>query len=156
MALVDIVSFGILDFTGGRKTLPIYFADPITLTQADDFISAGAPLLDALIDGQIIDAVLTLSRSLPGGLKTSPVAGNTAREGALLSIEAAGTVYTFDSYVPSVSNSHFIGNLLNDTDTAVTDWYTEMTGPGGGQPDPTDKNANDLTTVRKAVRAFRK
>lgn len=156
MGLVSIISFGIKDFTNGRKTLPIYFDSALTLTQAQAYVTTGAPLLDALIDGQIIDATVTLSLTLPGGIKSSPTAGNTVREGALLSIEAASTVYVFDSYIPSVDNSHFIGNVLDDTDTAVTDWYTQMTGPGGGQPDPTDKNANDLTSVTKAVRAFRK
>jgi hypothetical protein len=156
MALTNIISFGIKDASGKRKTLPIWVPAAATLTEINAFVTAGAPLLDALIDGQIIDAVVALSLTLPSGLKSAPVNGNRVREGALLSISATSTVYLFDSYVPSVSNSHFNGDLLNLSDAAVTDWYTQMTGPGVGQPDPTDTDGNDLVAVERGVRTFRK
>lgn len=156
MALVDVVSFGLKDFTGSRKTLPWYVPSGSTLAQLQAMVDVFAPDIDAVVDSQITDVLVTLALTLPGGLKSSPVAGNTVREGALLTAEAASTIYSFDIFVPSFANGKFTGNLVNDADTDVAALYTVITGPGVGYNPPTDKDGNDLTAISKGVRTFRK
>lgn len=155
MALVDVVSFGILDFAGAAKSFPIYVPASATLTQIQAWVTAGAPILDALIDGQIETASVTLALTLPGGLKGSPVSGNTVREGGLWAWDAAGTDFEYGNYMPSQANATFVNNEVDLTNTDVTDWIAQMTGSGAGT-DATDRYANDLTALLRARRTFRK
>lgn len=155
MATVNIISFGILDFAGARKSFPIYVPSTATLTQMQAWVTAGAPLLDALIDGKIEDVSVTLSATLPGGLKTDPVDGNTVHEGGLWAWDAAGTDYEYGDYMPSVANANFSGNTLDEGVSEVTDWIAQMTASGAGT-EATDRYANDITGYIRGSRRFRK
>lgn len=155
MATVNIISFRILDFAGNRKSFPIYVPSSATLTQMQAWVTAGAPILDALIDGQIEEVSFTLAATLPGGLKGSPVSGNTVREGALWAWDPAGTDFEYGDYMPSVANVNFVADTLDDTNTDVTDWIAQMTASGAGT-EATDRYANDIVSYIRGRRTFRK
>lgn len=155
MALVDVVSFGILDFSGNRKSFPIYIPATATLAQANAWIAAGAPILDALIDGLIQDVSITLAGTLPGGLKTSAVAGNTVHEGALWAWDAASTNFEYGDFMPSVANANFVNDEVDFGNADVTDWIAQMISSGAGT-EATDRYGNDLTAYLRGRRAFRK
>lgn len=155
MANVNIISFGVLDFAGNRKAFPVYVPESATLTQMQAWITAGAPILDALIDGKIEDVSVTLQATLPSGLKTDPVSGNTVHEGALFSWDAAGTTYEYGDYMPSAANADFNGNDVDMTNTDVTDWIAQMTASGAGT-EATDRYANDIVSLIRGRRRFRK
>ncbi len=155
MALVDVVSFGLLDFAGNRKSFPVYIPNTATLAQAQAWITAGAPILDALVDAAIESVSITLAGTLPGGLKGSPVSGNTVHEGALWAWDAAATNYEYGDYMPSVANGQFNLDDLDLTSTDVTDWIAQMTSSGAGT-EATDRYANDITGFIRGRRRFRK
>lgn len=155
MALVSIISFGITDFAGKRKSFPIYVPATATLAQMQAWATAGAPILDALIDGKIDDVSFTLAGTLPGGLKADAVSGNTVREGALWAWDAATTDFEYGDYMPSAANADFVGDTLDDTNTDVTDWIAQMTASGAGT-EATDRYGNDITAYIRGRRTFRK
>jgi hypothetical protein len=155
MALVSVISFGVTDFAGARKSFPIYVPAATTLAQAQAWITAGAPILDALIDGKIDDVSITLTGTLPGGLKSSAVSGNTVREGALWAWDPAGTDFEYGDYMPSAANADFVGDVLDDTNTDVTDWIAQMTASGAGT-EATDRYGNDIVSYIRGRRTFRK
>lgn len=157
MANVSIISYGLVDSSGGRKTFPIYIAASASDAQIQQFIVDFTPDLDAAIDAKISDVSVTKVYSLPVGLKGAAISGNTVREGALLSYDADNTTYRFSHYVPSWRNAGFSGNTVNNTGAYATLIADLADGPASGADiDPSDRDANDLVSYIGGERAFRK
>jgi len=155
MAVTTVVSFG-LSHQGKRKTFPVYVLGTATDAQIVTFINDMAPLIDAVVDAQIVDVYVTKAYVLPGGLKGAPtVPGNHVREGALLGFDAADTNYKYSVYLPSVSEGHFTGDSL-DSDTEVAALTAAMVAGVGAGIDPSDENGFDLTSYLGGERTFRK
>lgn len=156
MALVNTISFQITDFAGGVKSMTVYFPATATAAEMAEFVTDFSPLLDEVIDGKITAATVTTQATLPGGLKADPVSGNTVHEGALLSYDAADTVYTHSVFVPSWENAGFSGDTVLATGDydAVQDAF--VSGAVDDAPFPSDRYANDLTSYSGGVRKFRK
>jgi len=157
MALITTMSFGIVDFAGKRKTMPVRFLATVTDAELQDAVDDLAPLIDGAIDGKIVDVTVTKTFVLPGGLKATAVNGNRVREGALLTFDAANTNFSYSIFVPSWENAGFSGDTVLDTGI-YGDLQTalEVGGNAGAGIDPTDEQGNDLTSYLGGERAFRK
>lgn len=160
MATPSILSFQIADDNGDTKTLPIYFPlGSLTLAQISGVAALYAPVIDSVIDGKITGITVAVAIDLPSGLKGSAVSGSDKEKGALLTFDAAGTPYVSSLFVPTFKSSLFVGDNVNTSDSNVdaliTDIKTGVTS-GGGTLAASDKYGNDLTTLSKAVKRFRK
>jgi len=149
MALVHTIGIGIQDYAGDRKSMAIYVPATLSLATVQTDLNTYLPLVDAAIDGKIVDAEITMALSLPGGMKGSAATGNTVHEGALGRYSAAATAFTYGQYVPSWSNAGFSGN------TPLT------TGAYGAAENglfafASDRDGNLLVAYLSGKRAFRK
>lgn len=157
MALVSVASIGIIDSSGNRKTLPLYFPATNTLAEIQTEINAFVPLLDTCISGKVADASVTLALTLPGGLKANATGGdNTVHEGALLTFDAANTAFAYSMYIPSFLEALFTGDTVSLTNSAGAAEALISEIEDGGDAAITDRNANDLTAYTVGRRAFRK
>lgn len=156
MALTNLLSVQITDADGKVKTMPIYFPAATTLAELQDYADAMLPALDAVIDGQITQATVTLQLTLVGGLKSAAVDGNRVREGALLRYPADNTIYKHSIFVPSWENAGFAGDVVLETGAYAT--FQATISAGGGDPvvEPTDEYGNDLNALINGERRFRK
>lgn len=149
MALVHTIGVGIIDYTGSKKSMTLYCPATVSLATLQTEMNTYLPAIDAVIDGQIVDSQVTLGLTLPGGMKTSPVAGNTVREGALEAYSAAATAFRFSYYVPSWKNAGFAGNDVLNTGVYAT---------ANGAPIifASDRDGNALVSFLGGRRTFRK
>lgn len=149
MALVHTVGIGILDYVGSKKSMTLYVPATVSIATLQTELNTYLPAIDAAIDGQIVDAQVTLGLTLPGGMKGSAVTGNTVREGALEGYDAAATAFKFSYYVPSWKNAGFAGNDVLNTGVYAT---------ANGAPIifASDRDGNALTAFISGRRTFRK
>lgn len=148
MALTNIISYGVRDYTGDRKSIPYFIPSGGTISGAQGLVDVTAPLLDLALDAKIEDVSLLLALDLPGGLKSSAVVGNTVHEGADIAYSAEDTIYRWTTYYPSWKNTGFTGNVVNNTGAfanVITDLNQFL-----------DKFGNALETYLEGRRAFRK
>jgi len=148
MGLTNIISYGVIDYTGRKKTIPYFIPSGGTIVGAQGLADVTAPLIDAAIDAYIADIQMTIALDLPGGIRTSANVGNTVREGALIDFSADSTIYRWSTYFPSWRNTQFTGNTVNNTG-AGADVITDL-----GQF--VDKYNNALVAYLEGVRTFRK
>lgn len=115
MALTDYISIEITDYTGKPKSVQLFVPTPNTIAGLQALADVTAPLLDAAVDGQITGVSATFALTIPSGMKSSPVTGNTVREGALLSYSLEEGAGTNSTYIPSWENAGFAGNTVLTT-----------------------------------------
>jgi hypothetical protein len=153
MAAVNELSYKIIGDQGDTKTLVVYFPATVTVTQMLSFSDDFAPLLDAVIDGVIQTATIKLAVTLPGGLRTTPVATSDVHEGALLTFDVASTTFAFSHYIPTWRD--YSDDQVNLAGTGVGAFITELED-GDGTISPSDRYANDLLTNTAATKVNRK
>lgn len=151
---MDLISYGIVDAAGERRTLAIPIPSGFTDAQITTFLQAFATNLDAVIGGVIADVNVRKSFTLPGGLKGSPDAGSDKRQGALLGFDAAGTDYRFSLFIPTWDEAGYTGNVVNNSGAYAT--MISFIASGNGTIGPSDKYENDLVEYVGGVQTFRK
>jgi len=150
----SLLSLKIGDDAGKSKTLPVFFTSSVTPANIQTFLTAFAPLADAVIDGIIESASLTLDLALPGGLKSSPVEDSTVRRGAVESF-ANPSRFAWSLYVPSFSLTKITGGNIDIADADVVAFNAAyVTGAGGFTP--SNGEGLDLTAMLHAAESFRK
>jgi len=142
------------DADDGRRSVHVFL--PAATSQADivSFSNAYAALLDAVIDGVIVECNYTINIAVPGGLKGAAVANSEVEKGALLSY-LNGSRYKYGMYVPTFTPSKFSGNDVN-LGAAGVQAYVDAHSVGLGAIFPTNGYAFDLTGLSKAKKTFRK
>lgn len=148
MALTDIISIAVQDYTGLRKTIPYFVPAGSSVAALQALSDVSVALIDLGIDAKIVGSQVTIQLSLPGGLKGSPIVGNTVREGALIDYSVLGSIYRWGTYYPSWKNSGFTGNVV-DNSGAYANIITDL-----GQY--VDKNGDALNAYIEGTRRFRK
>ncbi len=135
MAEVHVISVGVVDFLGKRKTIPLYAPAATSLATLASILDTTLNAIDDAIDGQIVDISVQLSLTLPSGLKSAPVTGNKVYEGANLTYDPADTNFAFSIYIPSWKEAGFAGDVALTTgvygtaeDQLVTDNWTDKDG----------------------------
>ncbi len=149
-----LLSTKIVDDAGKTRTIPVFLPSGDTLANAQSYMTAYAPLLDAIIDGVIESAEVTIPLTLPGGLKTSAVADSTVRRGAVASFFTS-VRYNWSLYVPAFSLAKIAGGAINPADTDVAAFLAAYT-TGLASRTPTDGHADDLTLFSRMRESFRK
>lgn len=148
MALTDIISIAVQDYTGGRKTIPYFVPSGSTVAALQALFDTTAALVDLGIDPKIVGGAVTIQLSLPGGLKSSPIVGNTIHEGALVDFSVDSSIYRWGTYFPGWKNTGFSGNIV-DNSGAFANIITDL-----GQYVAKDGNA--LNAYIEGTRRFRK
>lgn len=151
----------IRDADGDVSTSQFNFPATFTLTNIEEYAEAFLPLLDAVIHGRIEEAGVTVSITLPGGLKANPAAYCDVQQGALFSWLTNGgfnTSVRLPTFQPEMFGAGSKDVDVEDTDVAamVTAIISgiEVTGPV--TVTPSDYRGDDITALVKGVESFRK
>lgn len=153
MAVVNTISIKIQDYVGGKgstKNLVLYLPATTTVSTINTLLGTMLPLLDAVIDGQIMSASVDLALTLPSGLKSAPVTGQDVHNGANLTFDPNGTDFAYSFYVPTWVIAGFAGQDV--TDTGIYDDFIQEIITDNF----TDRDGNDFNAYSGGVRTRRK
>lgn len=135
MAEVHTVSIGVVDYLGGRKTIPMYIPATVSIATLDSILDTTLNAIDDTIDGVIADVSVNFARPLPSGLKTSAVSGKDVHNGANLTFDPADTEFAYSIYFPTWEEAGFAGQTVLTTgvydtlqDTLISDNWTDRAG----------------------------
>lgn len=152
--MVDtLLSYTVLDADGDKGNVPVFIGGARTQAEIGAFNTFFAPLLDAVIDGQIVGGAYTIGVTLPGGLKVAPVANSERQLGALISFDNPSR-FNWGLYVPTWHLAYFNKNAIT-ADAAVASFLAAYV-TGDGTVTPTNGESFDLSSVSKSRKAHRK
>lgn len=160
-----IYSFTIKDSSGVKSTADFsvaYDAATETVGALIGNLAALGGLLDAVIDGQIIDGRILIDVAPDPSWKTAPVADSIVERTALLTFQQANTTYVASIDIPAISLSVLDAQeapIINAgaLQTLINNLVNQTTGIGGSATVfANSKYANALTKLLKAVTTFRK
>lgn len=130
-----------------KKDNLVFLPGTLTLANVQTFLTAYAPLLDVITDGQLVEASVSIGLTLPGGLKGAPVADSDARMAWRASYGNASR-YKFGNYVPAIAASKRAGGFVDPGETDVAALIVAMI-TGLATFAPTDGHGFDLTSFAK-------
>lgn len=107
--LVSLTMDDVTPYSGIQK---INVASATTLTEAQDFIDAYVPLIDAVTGAAIRGAHVKIPLTLPGGIKTDPMDDYFNRQGGNLSFNLAGSTFRETIFVPAYLRSLYSGEEI--------------------------------------------
>jgi hypothetical protein len=158
MAGDTLISVSVTDIVGAVKQNLVFLPSGTTLAQAQGFLTAFAPLVDALSQGVITHATVEFDLTLPSGLKSTAVAASTVRRGALWSF-LNPTRYKWAAYLPAVDPSILSGTEVNPAAGGVAAYvaaYDTGITVSSVLIAPTNGSGEDLTALDHANETFRK
>jgi hypothetical protein len=150
----------ILDNDGDTSTATFNIPDTNDYDDVLEFADAFIPLVDAVVLGEIQEAGISFSLTLPGGLKATPGVGCDVQNGALFSFATTGG-YRTSVRLPSFDTAMYGANSKDvDTEDADVAAFTQAMISGivatGGTVSPSDYRGDDINALVKAVQSFRK
>lgn len=114
------ISYRLMDSEKEIVSIPIYFNTASgLLADAQAFAVALDPVLDAVLESQIVASDIVFPRSVFGTIKGSPVAGGRNEHGIVASYGATGTTKHYGLDLPSFIQA---GILDKKVDPSNTDW----------------------------------
>jgi hypothetical protein len=147
--------YTIRDGKGARSTVEIN-VDVATLANAQTFLTAHAPLLDALILGVIERVGICASGTLPGGLRTTPIVNSDVEEGARFIYNSVGG-YKTSVRLPTFNEAMMLSGSqrVDLADADVLAFNVAMTDPLATFS-ACDYRGADIVSLRSAVDSFQK
>lgn len=147
--------FTIRDGKGARSTVEINI-NVATIANAQSFVTAMAPLLDAVILGVIERVGICAVATLPGGLRAVPDSDSDVEEGARFVYNSVGG-YKTSVRLPTFNEAMMLSGSqrVDQSDTDVLAFNTAMTDPLATFS-ASDYRGADIVSLRSAVDAFQK
>jgi len=154
-----IVSVRIADSDGEIFSMPLYgtAADTVTLAQIVTAVAAIVTDLDAVLDGKIVKLGACIDVTLPGGLKTDPVAGSEIERTALIRVDNPDSPRGWSIDLPAFAYDKFNTgtNQVNMADTDVAALASNFS-VNAGNIVWTDPYGNVLGDLLSGAKTFRK
>lgn len=153
------LSLQVIDGNRVPKSIQYFYATASGLL-ADMLSMAGTfiPLVDAVTQSQIVKADLVLPLTLPGGLKSAPVASSNNEIGGLVDFDLSGDAGHYGLWTPNFIPAGFstvLPTVIDQTQTDVAAYLAALLGT----TDTTkfiDFYGFDLSSVRSAIKSVRK
>lgn len=155
-AIDGVLSIQVMDADTEKTSMDIPFVNSTGLLA--DIVSWATGLLTALdvvVDVQLMKVKVCLSIPIPGGAKSSPVAGAEIERNGLIGFATPAVVSNYSENIPGFAYSKFVGNKINTADTAVSA-YIDYVRLANSNTQGTDRDGNILGLSTKAVKTFRK
>lgn len=155
---MDTIVFRIQDAEQNSPlaSLPINVPSGFTVAQLQTYVDAVAPEVDALTEGQIVEAIVTIGLTLPTGLKNAPVSGAFNERGGLITFDTAGP--RKDSVrIPAMSRTIMPGDSFALTQAAVAAFITRLTtATTAANIRPVSAQNYNFVAARAGKKSFRK
>jgi len=153
------LSIEVGDADGNTRSFVDYFRyDDATATLTTLLSAVGVEIgnFDGITDGIVLSATLALELNLPEGLKGNFAEGSNVQESANLTwnTPAPGGL-TYTQTIPAFIQAGFTGKVVNDAQTEVGAWITQMVTPGTITAED-DRRAYTLTSFKRGKKSFRK
>jgi len=133
---------------------PTYLPTGLTVVQYQAWITALAPLLDAVTGSVLVDASITVDLTLPGGLKATPVAGALNERGGLIGWDTTGN-YGDSQRIPAILQTIMTGDSFSLSDADIVALTTLMQ-VGSGSAIPTNRENKAWVTPLYGKKSFRR
>lgn len=153
MAADNLLSVVIEDDDADRRSAKVHFLPAATLADVQTYLTAYAPLLDAVSDGKLVEAFVQMQLTLPAGLKANPIAFSEVQKGANLTFLNTSR-YKYGVWVPAWKPSFFSDDGLTN-DAQVTDFIAAYYQGLAGVL-PSNGFGFDLTSFSAGKKTFRK
>lgn len=108
------------------ESVPVYLDSAVTLTDVQAFSNLIAAEIDATTGSQIVGADITLPLTLPGGIKSSPVALYQNERGGLITFSSTGP-RAASFRIPAILQTIMSGDAFSLSDTAIAALIARMT-----------------------------
>jgi len=138
-----------------ESTIPLNVPNTFTVAQVQTWLDGILPDIDALTEGQITEAVLSIPLTLVGGLKATPVAGAFNERGGLITFDTSGP-RAASVRIPAIDHTVMPGDtfaLTGDVATLVTKLTTQTTA---ANIRPVTEQDYQYTAARKGSKSLRK
>lgn len=114
-----LISFNVQDFTGSIQQHVVFVpVSTYTIEQLTEFIQEYAPLLQAVCEGEVISATITLN--IDTGLSSAgPGPSSSVEEGVLFNFNLTNSTYTHSTRVPAFLQSLMTASGPNGSDDDV-------------------------------------
>ncbi len=149
-----LISYTVLDADGDKGDVHVFVPAARTQAEIAAYNTNFAAALDAVIGGQIVSGSYTIELTLPGTIKSAPLALSERQLGALLSFDNPSR-YNWGLYVPTWKPALFSGNDVDLAGVGVATFIANYV-TGDGTVFPTNGYAFDLTALSKSRKAHRK
>ena len=156
--MANTVAFRIQDSESNSplQTTPIALPSGKTLAEYQTWIDAAAAELDAITDGQIVSIEMTLSMTIPAGLKSAPVAASSNERGGLITFNTSGT-RAESVRIPAISRTIMSGEEFSLEDVAIDALIDRLTtATTAGTIRPVTPYGYNFVSARKGTKSFRK
>lgn len=139
-----------------EDSLPIRVPTGFTLAQYQTYIDAIAPEIDPTTESEIVEINLTLSMTIPAGLKSEPVAGALNERGGLITFDTSGP--RADSVrIPAIQRSIMPGSTFSLADSDIGALITRLTTAStGASIRPKTAQDYNYVTARKGSKSMHK
>ena len=129
-----------------------------TFSDIATFFNSWLADLDALTDGQIIDASYEVLPGLPSGLKSSPASGSRVEQTGILDFLDATSGHRWGAAIPALSNSTSVisGGKIVLTSGSPADTLKTLLLTGGAVLEWSNANQQALISFSDALITFRK
>jgi len=97
-----------------------------TIADLTAWNAAYAEAVDNVTEGEIVATNITLFPDLPGGIKSSPVAGSDVQEGGLITFDLTGSDYTDAVRIPAYLQSLFAADGQSIPDSGATNALVDL------------------------------
>lgn len=155
MALVNMISYSLLDIKGTRGQVQVFVPTTATVAQIQTFSDLFAAALDDVTGARIMSASVALALTLPGGIKGTATQDALMQTGINIAFDAANTGYRHTAHVGALLPTLMTDGEIDDVGNVIDALSTLFTA-GDTTVLPTDAYANDLVTELSRVLSFRR
>ena len=150
------IVFSVQDDESDTKlaSVPFFVPDGDTLAHYTAYMEAAAAVLDDVTGSQIMRAQLVLDLTLPGGLKSAPVAAALNERGGLWVMTTSGP-YGDSFRVPAILTSIMPGDSF-DIASGAADTFSNFLIAGDGVVITKTRNAFDYLARVTGKKSFRR
>ncbi len=122
-------SYSVLDEWGIKATciLYVHYDPATTVANIVSEYQSTSLLLDAIIGGQLLPGSCKIEINPDGGVKGAPAAGSRVEQTAVFDFSNTVSPARWGNAVPSFLSSKVVSGKIDDSDTDVVAWTTNLT-----------------------------
>lgn len=155
MALVNMISYSLLDIRGQRGQVQVFVPQAATIAQITALSDLVAAALDDVTGAKIVSASVSMAIELPAGLKSTATQDCFVQTGLNLAFDAANTGYRHTAHIPALLPTLITDGEIDDSGNLIDALSTLFTA-GDTTTLPTDSNGNDLVSELGRSLSFRR
>lgn len=138
-----------------EATIPLNVPNDLTVAEIQTWLDAVLPEIDALTEGQITEATLTMPLTLVGGLKGAPTAGAFNERGGLITFDTDGP-RAASIRIPAMNKTIMPGDTFPLTGAVATFVTRITTATTAGAVRPVSEQDYQYLAGRKGSKSLRK